>query len=474
MNKRLISRVIMLPDCSVHIASYDKHTMVCSPQNLTELLEDPIGFVVEKQFNPDYTDSTAIVNPNPKSDLEDIQGLTLLKLFSNGEVVCHFPKLFETLFARVKSGSKEPLNLIEYVNTERFSDEKHFFLKFFSEFTNNKTQNVELEHSYGTDTELNKEMLNEILNTSFMKISRKDISLEVSTNDTCSEHSSPLAMLSASPQSISSTPKSPTRTKNNETEILTLENTVSVKEFAQMHDVDPGTVSRWCKNGDLRGTLKHKGDYRINPKSPRPVLKKSGNKTYKYEERGLQPYLKKYGGNSYQALQDYIVDKEVFSPELAEYIRNFDELQFYVQNHYYEVNWKGRPCLIIDIKPSYFSNRHQKTNREIILEGEHSPVVPNEPGNTEPETDVFVIHHVGQKVHSPFAIVKDSLHTLHNSKFHYPASQDWYPDKEEDLHGSNFESLKKEFWIKYLEEFDTYKTFRAIPKKRVTTNNEAK
>ncbi len=51
MSKHLISRVVMLPDGTAHIALSDRQTVACTPANLSELLSDPYGFIEKGQFD---------------------------------------------------------------------------------------------------------------------------------------------------------------------------------------------------------------------------------------------------------------------------------------------------------------------------------------------------------------------------------------------------------------------------------------
>ena len=105
MSKHLISRVVMLPDGTAHIALLDRQTVACTPGNLSKLLSDPYGFIEKGQY--ESKTSTKKVNPE-HSALEYVKGLTLLRIYSDTEIVCVFPKLFHSLFDSIVSSPSDP------------------------------------------------------------------------------------------------------------------------------------------------------------------------------------------------------------------------------------------------------------------------------------------------------------------------------------------------------------------------------
>lgn len=94
MGKRLIARVIMLADCSVHIAVHDGNTFECTPDALSFLLSDPYGYI---ETGPHYEKNTChTANPQHLA-LPYIKGLTLVKIYDDIEIVCVFPKVYQLL-----------------------------------------------------------------------------------------------------------------------------------------------------------------------------------------------------------------------------------------------------------------------------------------------------------------------------------------------------------------------------------------
>ena len=71
MSKHLISRVVMLPDGTAHIALSDRQTVACTPANLSELLSDPYGFIEKGQFSSKTTTRTVNPTHNALESIED-------------------------------------------------------------------------------------------------------------------------------------------------------------------------------------------------------------------------------------------------------------------------------------------------------------------------------------------------------------------------------------------------------------------
>lgn len=427
MSKHLISRVIMLPDGTAHIALLDRQTVACTPVNLSELLSDPHGFIEKGQFNSQAT--TKAVNPKHNA-LEHIGGLTLLRIYSDAEIVCVFPKLFHSLFDSIGTASSDPLDLTDLVTSMDLSDEKHFLMKFFYDFTNEPRSTLCVQRKLGVDTDVRNEIMQEAFNTIFMQVSPEE---EASVPDK-----------DETQESLFSSPI--------EEDVF-----VSITEFANMHGVSYNTVLKWFDKGKLRGTKIENGKKLINKNTPLPEDQRSKRSMPPKSAQGIQKYLTAENNfDRYAAVQAYIQDHKIVSPEIAEFIRTYEEVKYYEKKNYHEVDWGFKRALIIDIQPDYFSEDAQMTNRALILQGKS----PRVPGKDKKE---FHLHHIGQKSDSPFAIIPGDVHLSKFNLFHSALSKGIKLEDEENIHDENYETQKRLFWRHYLKEYDKTGYFRDIP-----------
>lgn len=427
MTKFLMTRVIMLPDGSAHIAMFNRQTIECTPKSLSDLLSDPHEFIEEKQFQYNLTGKR--VNPQD-APLSNIKGLTLLKIYSDAEVVCIFPKLFDLLFKSIQQNKEESLNLKEYVSSLDFSDEKHFLLKFFYEFTNEPRSGITISRKMDLDFEVQSEIMRETFNTTFLsawqgkELKEPEAKTEESTEDLF-----------------------PSKRDDSDN--------ITIKEYAQMHGVKETTVYTWIRKKKISGYTKiNNRTFLINKNTPVPLDGRAGRNMPKRGESGIRKYTCK--GNDYQSVQEYIKDNRIVSDAVRPFIRTYEEIKYYEKHRYHEVSWDGRNALIIDVNLDYFSEKHQMTNRELI-QREKAPVVPGK------EDFEFVIHHVGQLPNSPFAIIPEDDHSHFHGLFHTNASPGQTKNGTDELHNANFEFPKKAFWQKYLKEYDRTGNFANIP-----------
>ncbi len=427
MTKFLMIRVIMLPDGSAHIAMLDGQTIECTPKSLSDLLSDPHEFIEHRQFQYHLTGKR--VNPQD-APLANIKGLTLLKIYSDAEVVCVFPKLFDLLFKSIQQNKEEPLNLKEYVASLEFSDEKHFLLKFFYEFTNEPRSGITINRKMDLDFEVQSEIMRETFNTTFLSAWQgKEIKEPAEKADASTEN----LFLG----------------KKDDPENIT------IKEYAKMHGVKDTTVYTWIRKKKISGLTKtSSGTLLINKNAPVPLDGRAGRSMPKRGESGIRKYMCK--GNDYQSVQEYIKDNRIVSDEVRPFIRTYEEIKYYEKHHYHEVSWDGRKALIIDVNLDYFSEKHQMTNRELIMH-EKAPVVPGK------EDFEFIIHHVGQLPTSPFAILPGDDHNHFHGIFHTNSSPGQTKNGSDELHNANFEFQKRAFWKTYLKEYDRTGNFANIP-----------
>ena len=429
MSKHLISRVVMLPDGTAHIALLDRQTVACTPGNLSKLLSDPYGFIEKGQY--ESKTSTKKVNPE-HSALEYVKGLTLLRIYSDTEIVCVFPKLFHSLFDSIVSSPSDPLDLTSIVTSMDLSDEKHFLMKFFFDFTNEQRPDLVIQRKLGVDVDVRNEVMQETFNTVFMQAAPEE---NASSPDTAE----------------SSVPLFPSEKEAEEIYL-------PMRVYADMHGRPYSTVNTWVQKNKIRGVKKEDGRIFINKNAALPEDGRAGRDMPPKAVQGIEKYRTADNRIDHQ---QYIRDNNIVSPELGQFISSLEEIKYYESKSYREVNWGFRRALIIDIKPNHFVSALGKTNRELIQDGK-SPRVP------EKDTVEYHLHHIGQKADSPFAIIPGDIHIKQSNVFHTSISKGIKLGNEEDVHDSQFKAQKKVFWLRYLKEYDKIGTYDDIEHTRLT------
>lgn len=226
---------------------------------------------------------------------------------------------------------------------------------------------------------------------------------------------------------------------------------IRLSDYATQHGLTTQTVYSRIATGRMKEAVKINGHIYVDSRAVY-IDGRAGRKS-----KTIDPAGRKYNrlrGNSYKEIQEYLEGRQLFTNAVRPYIYSYEEAKYYEKHSYREVFWNGRPILIIDIQPDYYSPLHKKTNRELILEG-NSPVIP---GN---DTYRYHIHHVGRRpgAHSPFAIIPE---TDHNSPELYSVFHS-APAPKKELHGKAFEAEKAALWKKYLAEILHYGSYKKIP-----------
>lgn len=444
MNKNLLARVIMLPDGSAHIAMNNRHTIDATPTSLSEFLSDPLSFLNKGQFK--YMETTHIAN-RPMVILEDIKGLTLLSVYGDLKIECIFPKLFQALFKTISSRPDEPINLKDIVFELDISDERHFLMRFFYEFTNTPYDRLNFENMLSMEESEKSSIMKETYDTFFDTLAL-----------TSEKHAIAERKADANAPEDDTAEQTKGKRKLKPDEIKALEeldeDMIIDLEYANLIGVALSTLKGYIREEKIRNYVKIGTHYYIHKDTPRPPSKVPGRKMGSRKNQGLNAFLNEADPNEsiYSVLQKYLSEREGISREVGKFIRTKKEMNYYRDNGYKEVEWDGMHALIIDINPNYYCDKLGKYNRELI-QGENSPVVPN--GG---EVIYFDLHHIGQKADSPFAIIPSHIHTKEkNNVFHARNEQ------LEDVHGQNYKIQKVIFWNKYLEMYDKYGKFRNIP-----------
>lgn len=180
MNKTLIYRVVMRPNGRVSIFSEHKESIPCTPNALISLLGAPQKFYYDTFLK--YHTST----DKKSKTLAEMPGLTLGSVYSDGETVLHFPKLFEALLASYKETPDEEINLSKFLSSSKFTDEKHFLMKFFAEFNTKHNLELKFDEKNGVSEEDKNRIFNETYNTLFHSMTPEK-KIETKSDDSSNE-----------------------------------------------------------------------------------------------------------------------------------------------------------------------------------------------------------------------------------------------------------------------------------------------
>lgn len=425
-----LARILLRPDGLVHIALRDGNaarSIAATPENLTALFSDPIIFILEKSAT--YASTTQQITRD-RVALEDISGLTLASVSADKQVVCEFPELFRFVFASSENDKnyKAQINMNSLAFENILSDDKSFLLRYYLEFTNQLSTLSEIKHNISLRDEVQYEIIRETLNAFFR-----------STADTTPALPAIEEQIAAARQT----------TMSKKTSTLP-PNIVTVAEYATRKGLNINTVRAHVKANRYKSAYKDdQGRWMLDINDELIDWdKRAGRKRSSTDEK----HYKRKTTCSAKDVEEAVLRNNHFTAAIAKTIKTPEELEYYLKHSYHEVFWNGRPALIIDINPEFISS-DGRSNRDLILANK-SPVYINPDGEEVP----YHVHHVGQKLQSPFAIIPDHDHNGEMySYFH--ADQ---PDG--DLHDTNFHLAKCSFWKTYLEEYDAAgKVFWKIP-----------
>ncbi len=188
------------------------------------------------------------------------------------------------------------------------SDEKHFLMKFFFDFTGASHPDLCVQRKLGVSADIRNEIMRETFNTLFMKVAPEE---EASVPDKADPDDSFF----------------PT---TEEEDVF-----VRMTEFAEMHNVPYSTVQSWKKKGKLRGVKEENAKTWINKNSPIPEDGRKNRDMPSKAEQGINKYVNAVPSGDppdrYLLTQQYIHDNEIVSPKIAEFIRTYEEVKYYVQ-----------------------------------------------------------------------------------------------------------------------------------------------
>lgn len=429
---KTIARVLLRPDGNVHIVFRGVRAVYATASNLKALFSDPIEFIEKGSYT--CKESTIEIN-RKRVELEEVLGLTLASVNSDKQIICDFPELFHYLFAaKIEKGKKEgALNMKAFELETVLSDEKSFLLRHYLEFTNYFKSTPAIKTNIKLREEVQSAILREIISMFFeddLPKASKAISVEETFEQIEMDN-----LLSTAPPEI-------------DKDMLTC------AEYAKFIDVTPQTVLNYIHNKRLKSAKKNEHGKWLIHKDDRPI---------DWNLRNGRKHKKKFDGENYRRkstgsaadVEEHILKMRLFTAAVAPYIHTFEELDYYIKRSYHEVEFDGKPALIVDINPDYRSSITGLTNRELMRAGK-APVVPNR----DKEEYVFHLHHIGQHTTSPLATIPEYDHNSSEFSSYFHQGK---PNAE--LHDASFEAEKKNFWRTFLEEYDKAIEFRLIPYK---------
>ena len=441
MENYIIARVILMPEGDIHIAYSNRQAYYCTPKALLLLLSDPLNFLEKGALF--LTASTYILNKRSEP-LEEIQGLTLLSVYSDKRLVCEFPELFQLLYSPYITAQKMAsenlfLNISDLIDEE--IDEKKAMLHLYMAYTQSSTKNSRRRrNSLGISAEAHSKIVSEIINTT-------------------TKHVVNPAKTKANFSLVVEAMKQEAATKENEeieAELVEEQEAngselVTFQEFADLKGVLVGTVYKWKEKEKLTTAIKDEKRGWLVDRNEVVVDRRPGKTIAPLKDGSGRKFIQ-LKGRDYKSVQLYIEERNLVTELVRPYVRTYEEAKYYEKHYYHEVKWECGSAMIIDINPDYFSEADGKTNRQLIADGE-SPVVPGS------EQYKFHLHHIGQKKDSPLAIIPGYDH---NDEKLYSI---FHPGKtaKEDLHGKEFEKQKREFWATYMQKIDEYGGFKKIP-----------
>lgn len=431
-SNRILARVILRSDGSVHIAFPDIRSIAATAGNLLELFSDPIDFIEEK--SKIYEDTTIKIN-RKRTAVDKILGLTLAVVNADKQIVCDFPELFQFMFSNLGSNEDQwrELNMNSISLEKIFSDEKSFLLRYYLDFTGSKDPDIVIRNSIRLRDEVQFEILREVLNMYFeSKETKPAKALQLSE-----------LIVSAASEEVFENTNDPVM--------------VGAAEYAKILGVSVQTLRKYIKQRRIKSARKaSNGQWLFDP-ADRPIdwnLKAGRTGGGTKQEDGKS--TRRPAEMSAADVEKYILKNHLFSAEVAPYIRTIKELDYYVKHNYHEIRVDGKPFLVLDVNIDYISSKTGKSNRELMKEG-NPPVCPRR----DREEYVWAVHHIGQTAvkNFPLAIIEEYIHTGsgYNAIFH-PGNSG------ENLHTPEFEALKKSFWKGFLAAYEAAgEDFNKIP-----------
>lgn len=433
MSTQNFMRVLLAADKKVSVAFETGKTVVCTGNILKSILMDPFAFY-DTQYRY-LTYNTREVNPKNFS-LEEVPGITLAYVNKDREIVVVFSELLRQFFClQQQHQMSKQISLADLLTQERLSDEKQFLVRYFMEFADKFTMKLHLDRRLNLDEMTQARILRELANTLYSELPViRSGTPDLDETDICREEETVLPLAAETP---APTPK-----------FVVPAGYVTVDEYARKHGRQTGTVRCYINRGKINNYCKdEKGKLWLDPYE----VVEDGRKHRKDKVREDGRKRVRLKGDSYEDVQEYIRDRNLFTDVVRVHLRTKEEVRFYDKRRYKEVHWPDNQiALIIDINPDYVVESRGMTNRELIQNGE-SPICPD-------DGKPYHLHHISQRADSPLAIIPASVHDSKDyfSILHAGASSDCPIDRKK------FDAEKKRFWRTYIMAYDKAGSYRRL------------
>lgn len=462
---KTFARIVAAGDGNVYIILKNYHCCILSSDSLCSLLKNPTNFI--RKECGEYTSKNGYP-ARMSGKLSDIPGLTLAYLTEERQLICEHPEVIFTAIQCAKNAdAQSQINISEALADGKVLDEKQMCIKLFLSLGSKGGNSVEnMDFMLSQDTQL--QILSEILHNRFFYkpidesfFDKKDtVKIEPNTAITSPETKNGETNSSAEtddsdlPFTLCNLPSPPqTKPPRLRDEKQARRNDgipdhyICMNDFAKKHNVSTATIHKYKREGTVHPLKDDRGHLWFDPDIfPEKAPDGRGRKPGDSRKASYKPAK----GSSYKEVQNYIQANGFFSDAIRPYIRTIEELNYYLNNKYREMNWYGSPVLTIPVDLEYYSETHKATNRELIIAGE-SPVVPK----LEVKYD---LHHIGQRKDSPLCIIPSNIHNGPKtySIFHSGTA-------EEDIHSTAFALQRKQFWTIYVNMCDEFKYYSMIP-----------
>ncbi len=305
--------------------------MECTSEVLLDFLSDPVAFFNAGRFK--YYESTKTINPL-KKELEQIRGITLLKVFDNLDVVCVFPQLFQVLPPKGSNTPDRIINLNDIITNTDICDEKHLLLRFFHELTSVSKEKIKIKISDNAETKLSNDTIKEAYECFFSTFTMQSIATKNS-------------IVQPTPQIASPIVNNSTQSEPN----IDMSQYVTIDEYAEMHNLNPRTVRSWRASTTWQGSIKIGGRVYVNKNAPPHA---DGIRTEKHLSQTHDVY--------YRLIGDTVIEMFIQSERGNERLAfTYDDsgapckVQYYEseidttpRNYYYVLNLQGDVIRIVD------------------------------------------------------------------------------------------------------------------------------
>lgn len=428
MADKSLAKVILHTDASVHIAipSPELRTFYATVNNLITLMSTPLDYI--KGGYEGAIESTYDLFGEKIPPYADCPGVVLCHVSKDKDLVCHFPELFSVVFGSISGELRDmPLNMGAFLDGSlSLSDAKTFLLQYYLSFVNSFRKGTTIRNKLDISPESFHAVLRQIFNTAFE----------------FKPHEPPSADLATRVQKASYKQLFGELPTGGDDDLIPITEYCIRYEGTTRRD-----VHKMIDNQEIRFLKTTKG-YLVD-KFQAPTKKQSAaNASPKVPAQALSTADDDYFSNARDwpaaKVKQFIIDNQLFSNEMAEYIYTREELSIYLlpEHNFREVIWSNIHFLIM---PFDWDQVDEKgiSNRQRMKSGKAPVVVhPSNPSRVESAE----LHHMGQRDRC-YAATCPFLHERYYSIMHTSE-----PNKE--LHDAYFDLIKSQFWHEYYVQLE--------------------